>query len=72
MTDKIQAPRIIPTDSRAHLGEIATRAGEIVARQLFNARGNHSEAHLRELELALVAATAAHVALAMLKKEGQP
>lgn len=59
----MSTPKIIPLDTRANLGELAARAGEIAARKLFEARGNHSEAHLNELELALVAAAAAHVAL---------
>ena len=45
------------------LSALAKQCGELVARQLFKARGNHSEVHLSELELALVAATACQVAL---------
>lgn len=55
------APRIIPATTRSALGEVAARTGEIVARQLFKARGNNSEVHLSELELAMIVAAAAHV-----------
>lgn len=58
-----RCPTIIPAETRANVGEIAARAAELTARRLFESRGNHSEVHLSELELALVAATAAKVAL---------
>jgi len=45
------------------------RAGEACARKLFNARGNHSEVHLNEYELALACAAAAEVAVQMATKE---
>ena len=63
----MSAPQIIPPDTRAALGELAARAGEITARKLFEARGNRAEAHLNELELAMVAATAAKVALSQVQ-----
>jgi hypothetical protein len=63
----VSTPKIIPADTRASVGELAARAGEITARKLFEARGNRSEAHLSELELAMIAATAAHVALSQVQ-----
>jgi len=45
------------------LSHHARQVGEILARKLFAARGNHSEAHLNEYELALACATAAEIAL---------
>lgn len=43
------------------LSREAERLGRLVARKLFEARGNHSEAHLSEAELAQVCALAAEV-----------
>jgi hypothetical protein len=58
----MSAPRIIPAATRAAVGEANAIVGEIVARLIFKARGNNSEVHLSELELAMIAATAAHTA----------
>ena len=38
------------------------RIGKIVARRVFRERGNHSEAHLSEAELAIIASLAAQLA----------
>lgn len=45
------------------LDPIAQKLGAMVARKMFESRGNHSEIHLSERELALVAATAAQTAI---------
>lgn len=55
-------------DLAPSLTNLARRSGEITARKLFEARGNNSEVHLSELELALVAATAAEVAIKGLRR----
>ena len=41
----------------------AQAIGKLVARRLFSTRGNHSEAHLSEVELAVAVATGVEVAL---------
>lgn len=38
------------------------RIGKMVARRVFRERGNHSEAHISEAELAVIASMAAQVA----------
>lgn len=50
------------------LSGLAKQCGELAARKLFEGRGNNSEVHLSELELALAIATGAHVAMEITKK----
>lgn len=54
----------------ATLSATARKTGETLARKLFAARGNHSEAHLSEYELALACAAAAEIAVLMTAKAG--
>jgi hypothetical protein len=49
--------------TRGALGELAATTGERVARRLFEARGNKSEVHLHEQELATICAAAAAAAV---------
>lgn len=47
--------------------------GILFARKVFAKRGNHSEVHLSEAELAaLIAVAAEHIAQAVIKKLSQP
>jgi hypothetical protein len=48
---------------QAGLSSLAKSTGELLARKLFNKRGNHTEAHLSEYELALAIAAGVEVAL---------
>lgn len=57
------SPGIIPAGTADHLSPIAQKIGESVARRMFKVRGNRSEIHLGELELALIAAVAAEAAV---------
>jgi hypothetical protein len=49
----------------------ASAAGRVAARAVFKARGNHSEVHLTEAELAAVCALAAHALLELAKREAR-
>lgn len=51
------------------LHPLAVQAGNVCARRIFNTRGNHSEVHLNEFELALFAAAAAQIALERSKQD---
>lgn len=46
---------------------LALRIGESMARNVFEKRGNHTEAHLREDELAVICAAAAESAIVYLE-----
>lgn len=54
-------PKSLPAETCANLGEANARIGELVARRLFAGRGNPSEVHLSEVEIAMLAATAAYL-----------
>jgi hypothetical protein len=57
----------------AGLSALAKGTGELLARKLFKKRGNHTEVHLSEYELALAIAAGAEVALqTMINKAVQP
>ena len=56
--------------SVAGLSDTSRKVGEVVARKLFQARGNHSEIHLNEFELAATVAAGIETALA-LRDRGQ-
>jgi hypothetical protein len=53
---------IIDTDTRKSLGNDAANIGELVARRLFDSRGNNDEVSLTERELAMIVGTGAQVA----------
>lgn len=56
-------PRAVDLSDVTVLRPVAQRIGENLARKLFEKRGNHSEAHLTERELALAIATGAEAAI---------
>lgn len=47
-----------PLDAEGHIPEAAAAAGIRLARKIFAERGNHTEAHIRERELAVMLAAA--------------
>jgi hypothetical protein len=55
--------KISPADAAPPVRERALRAGRLVARRVFAERGNHSEAHLSENELAQWIAVGCEVVL---------